>query len=330
MLIVIIVSWNVRDLLRACLCSLDAYSATSHAQQVIVVDNASSDGSIEMVRREFPGVFLVANTTNRGFTGGNNDGIKAAEGFFTGKRSEASYIFLLNPDAEVTPGALDTLLAYADRNPDAGMIGSQLVFPDGSTQSSRRRFPTLLTAIFESTWLQPYAPHRVLDSFYMRDMPDTDVCDVDWLYGAAMLVRRSTYAQCGILDEETFFMYSEEVDWCRRIKASPLVTTADSPLATTSRTWRIVFVPQARIVHHEGQSSAQVSAQRMVYFNTSKVRYFRKHHGALQAQILRAVLLSMFAYETLLEGAKWLVGHRRALRGQRVQSYMTVLRSRLQ
>ncbi|BCX02979.1 MAG: glycosyl transferase [Candidatus Roseilinea sp.] len=309
MIAVLIVSWNVRELLRACLLSLQRYPATSHEQSIIVVDNASGDGTLEMLYRDFPEVCVVANPTNRGFTGGNNDGLRKIDSIL-----DPDFILLLNPDTEVTPGALDALLACAEAHPQAGVIGPQLRYPDGDVQSSRRRFPTFWTALFESTWLQPIAPRAVLDHYYVRDRRDDEACEVDWVVGAAMLVRREAYRQVGGLDEHNFFMYSEELDWCRRIKAAG---------------WQVLYEPRARVVHHEGKSSAQVSAQRMIYFNTSKVRYFAKHHGRLQATALRLVLLGMFAWQWALEGAKWLAGHRRALRAERMRAYARVLRSGL-
>jgi GT2 family glycosyltransferase len=129
-----------------------------------------------------------------------------------------------------------------------------------------------------------------------------------------MLVRWEAYEQVGGLDEHNFFMYSEELDWCKRIKAAG---------------WKVIYDPRAQIVHHEGKSSEQVSAQRTIYFNTSKVRYFAKHHGRAQARLLRAALLAMFAWQWALEGAKWLLGHRRALRAERMRAYAQVLRSGL-
>jgi hypothetical protein len=314
MLAIIIVSWNVRDLLRSCLSSLQRYPATEHTQRIIVVDNASSDKSVDMVRQEFPDVQLAVNGSNRGFTGGNNDGIHAAEEWFAGADPASSFVLLLNPDTEVHPGALNTMLDFAKSHPQVGLIGPQLLYPDGSIQSSRRRFPTLMTSIFESTWLLPYAPGKILDAFYMRDVSDALTCDVDWVYGAAMLVRRSAYQQVGLLDEQAFFMYSEEVDWCKRLKNAG---------------WKIVYLPQAGVIHYEGRSSVQVSARRMIYFNTSKVRYIRKHHGRVQAAILRITLLGMFGCQLLLEGAKWLVGHKRPMRQERLHAYWAVLKSRL-
>jgi N-acetylglucosaminyl-diphospho-decaprenol L-rhamnosyltransferase len=317
MLVIIIVSWNVRKLLQACLKSLLRFPANTFRQEIIVVDNASGDGSAEMVRNEFPSVHLIANATNKGFTGGNNDGLRLADGLIASDPHDEAhqFLFLLNPDTEVKPGALDTLSAYAMANPTAGLIGPRLRYGDGSLQSSRRRFPTLLTALFESTWLQRYAPRHALHQFYMQDQADDEACDVDWVVGAAMFVRHAAYQQVGLLDEASFFMYSEETDWCKRMKDAG---------------WGVVYLPQAEVVHYEGRSSQQASAQRMKLFNTSKVRYFAKHHGAWQAELLRLWLLGQFVWQLGLEQVKWLLGNQRDLRAERMRAYLSVLRSGLQ
>jgi len=317
MLATLIVNWNVRDQLRACLRSLQQHPPTCHDQQIVVVDNASDDGSADMVRREFPNVHLLANRHNRGFTGGNNDGLRyIAQMIFNTSPAapSARFVLLLNPDAEVTSGALDALLEYAEAHPRVGIVGPQLRYPDGAVQPSRRRFPSFWTALFESTWLQSYAPRAILDHYYVRDRSDDETCEVDWVVGAAMLMRWTVYEQIGGLDEARFFMYSEEVDWCRRAKQAG---------------WRVAYHPAAIVIHHEAKSSDQAVAQRMIYFNTSKVRYFAKHHGPGQATALRLALLGMFAWQSALEGAKWLVGHRRPLRAARVRAYRQVLRSGL-
>jgi len=317
MLGIVIVSWNVREYLRACLLSVQQHPATRHGQRVVVVDNASTDGTHDMLRHDFPQVQVLVNSTNRGFSGGNNDGLRHLEQTaFAAEPQPADprFVLLLNPDAQVTSGALDELLAYAQAHPAVGVVGPQLRYPDGAVQSSRRRFPTLLTAIFESTWLQPIAPRAVLDHYYMRNYRDDETCEVDWVVGAAMLVRWEAYLQVGGLDERTFFMYSEELDWCKRIKNAG---------------WKVAYHPRAVIVHHEGRSSEQVVARRMIHFNTSKARYFAKHHGRAQAAALRLALLGMFAWQWGLEGAKWLAGHRRHLRAERMQAYAQVLRSGL-
>jgi GT2 family glycosyltransferase len=312
---VVIVSWNVRSLLQRCLRSMEvaershvpvssSQTGTGPAIEVIVVDNGSEDGSITMLRSDFPSVHTVANRDNRGFAAANNQGIAVARG---------RYVMLLNPDTEVVGPALSLMVAFADVNPRVAVIGPQLVFPDGSIQPSRYRFPTLLTAVFESTWMQRYAPRFILNRYYVRDQPDSETHDVDWVRGAAMMVRREAIAEVGPMDEG-YFMYSEELDWCRRMRDAG---------------WRVVYLPQAQVVHHEGKSSEQDVAARHVNFQTSKIRYFRKHHGAVAADALRLVLLSNYVCQVVVEGAKWLVGHRRELRARRLAAYLLVLRSRL-
>ena len=300
---VVVLSWNVRDLLRQCLRSTLANNRPA-ATEIIVVDNASGDGSVEMVRAEFPDVRLIVNVTNRGYTGGNNDGIAAATG---------RYALVLNPDTQIVGDALVTLVQYADARPDVGVVGPQLLNPDGGVQSSRRRFPTLLTGLFESTWLQSLAPRGVLRDYYVQDRPDGETQEVDWVMGACLLVRREAIQQVGMLDEG-FFMYSEELDWCCRIKHAG---------------WKIVYLPTAQVIHHVGKSSEQVVAQRHIYFQTSKVRYFRKHHGALAAGVLRFALLAMYLAQLVLEAAKGALGHKREMRRERARAYWQVLRSGL-
>ena len=154
---IIIVSWNVRELLQKCLRSILTQNGLT--LQIIVVDSASTDGSPEMVAenfsaQQFPQVELVACQENVGFPGGNNLGLARANG---------RYILFLNPDTVVQADALARMVSYLEQNPKVGIVGPQLLNDDGSVQSSRRRFPTLWTAFFESTWLQPYAPRAVLD-----------------------------------------------------------------------------------------------------------------------------------------------------------------------
>ena len=313
---VVILSWNVRDLLRQCLESIlnsqsssageagEATLAGPLTTEIIVVDNASTYGSADMVRAEFPGVRIIVNAVNRGYAGGNNDGIAAASG---------RHVLILNPDTLVLGNALPAMVAYADAHSQVGALGPQLLNPDGSVQSSRRRFPTLATALFESTWLQSLAPRGVLSHYYLLDRSDNATQEVDWLVGACLLVRREVIQQVGGLDER-FFMYSEELDWCRRIRQAG---------------WQIVYLPSARVVHYIGKSSDQVVAQRHIYFQSSKVRYFRKHHGELAGGLVRAALLAMYAGQLVLEAAKGALGHKRALRLERVPAYWQVLRSGL-
>ncbi|HOG46949.1 MAG TPA: glycosyltransferase family 2 protein [Anaerolineae bacterium] len=311
---VVTVSWNVRELLHRCLASLTHGTAPSpqglfplpgeRTLQILVVDNASSDGSAEMVRQSFPGVQVLASA-NRGFAAGNNAGIAASRG---------RYVLLLNPDTEVAGDALTTLLDYMDAHPDVGVAGPQLRYPDGRRQPSRRRFPTPLTGFWESTLLQRCFPrNRWAARYYVLDQPDDAEADVDWLVGAALLVRREAIAQAGLLDEG-YFMYSEEMEWCRRIRMQG---------------WRVVYQPAAVVIHHEGRSSEQVVAARHLYFQTSKLRYYRQVHGPLWTAALRGFLLATYTYDWAIEGAKWLVGHKRPLRAARLAAYGQVLRSGL-
>jgi N-acetylglucosaminyl-diphospho-decaprenol L-rhamnosyltransferase len=302
-LTVIIVNWNVRDLLRRCLLSI--LDPPHSNLEIVVVDNASSDGSIDMVRTEFPGVHLVVNNQNRGFTAANNQGLGVSRG---------RYLLLLNPDTEVVGDALTIMLSYMDAHPDVGTLGPKLLYPDGSLQPSRRRFPTFATALLESTVFQEWWPeNRTLRRYYMADTADDAVQPVDWVVGACLLVRRQAYEQVGGLDEG-YFMYSEELDWCKRLKAAG---------------WEVVYLPSATIIHHEGKSSEQVIASRHIHFQSSKVRYFRQHHGTLQAEALRAFLLATYVYQAVREGFKWLVGHKRPLRENRLNAYRQVLKSGL-
>jgi N-acetylglucosaminyl-diphospho-decaprenol L-rhamnosyltransferase len=327
---IVIVNWNVRDLLRACLRSLvrDQESGVRSQEsgppslipdpclltpEIIVVDNASTDGSAAMVAAEFPWVHLVANTENRGFTGGNNQGLALAQGH---------YVFFLNPDTEVVGDALATMLAYMEAHPGVGALGPQLRYGDGSLQSSRRRFPSFATALFESTplaWHWPDNPWA--RRYHMEDGKTFEVSQtskvsaepVDWVVGAALLVRRAALDRIGGFDEG-YFMYSEELDWCRRAREAG---------------WQIAYLPDAQVIHHEGKSSEQVVAARHIRFQTSKVRYFRKFHGAIQAEALRVFILASFAVEWAIEATKWVSGSKRPLRRDRLVAYGQLLRSGL-
>ena len=302
MLSVIIVNWNVRDLLRECLRSIEAGKG-GLSLEIIVVDSASSDDSVAMVRSEFPSVHLIACTENVGFPRGNNLGLQEARG---------DYLLLLNPDTVIVDDALAVLVSYLQVNPDVGVVGPQLLNPDGSVQSSRRRFPTVTTGFFESTWLEGLAP-GILRRYYALDLPDAATADVDWLTGACIMVPRSTYEAVGGMDEG-YFMYSEELDWCRRIKESGR---------------RVVYYPAAQVIHHVGKSSEQAVTARHINFNQAKLRYFRKYHGRFMAAILRVFLLAGYAWQIALESVKGLLGSKPILRRQRVRAYIDVLKSGL-
>ena len=304
----IIVSWNVRDLLQDCVNSIIVGRGHLNVE-VVIVDSASSDGSPQMVQDEFPQdrfpwIHLIACDNNVGFPKGNNIGLKTAVG---------RHILLLNPDTIVLGAALPQMVNYMDANPDIGVLGPQLLNPDKSVQSSRRRFPTMATAFFESSWLEPYAPAKLLQTYYAEDIADDAVADVDWVMGAAMLVPAHVVTQIGGMDE-AYFMYSEELDWCRRIKDAG---------------WRVVYYPEAKIIHYTGKSSEQAVTARHVNFQRAKLRYFRKYNGRFSAFILRLFLLCNYLWQIIVEGIKWLLGHKRPLRCQRIRAYWQVVKSGL-
>lgn len=302
---IIIVSWNVRDLLQACLRSVEGQGWVMNEElETIVVDSGSQDGTPQMVQAAFPWVRLVAERDNVGFARGNNLGLALAQGEF---------LLLLNPDTELHPHALTRMVSYLQERPEVGLLGPQLLNSDGSCQSSRRRFPGLATALFESTWLQPYAPRRLLQRYYAEDLPDDATHEVDWVVGACMLTRPAVVQQVGGLDEG-YFMYSEELDWQRRIRAAG---------------WRVVYHPAAQVTHHAGKSSEQVVTARHIHFQRAKLRYFRKHHGRGVYLLLRLWLLGNYMWQLGVEGVKWLVGSQRELRAQRLRAYWAVLQTGL-
>ena len=299
---IVILNWNVRDLLDRCLASIQS---SRYRLETIVVDNASSDDSVSMVRSKYREVSVIANAINRGFTGGNNQGIRAGHG---------RYVLVLNPDTEIVGDALDRMVTCLDAHAEVGALGPMLLNPDRSIQSSRRRFPTAAIGFFESTWLQGIAPRSMLRRYYMDDVSPEITQEVDWLTGACAVFRRSVLDQVGLYDEINFFMYSEELDLCRRIKQAG---------------WRILYLPEARVIHYVGKSSEQAVAARHIHFQTSKVRYYRKWHGRLTAASLQVFLLSSYLWQIGVESIKGLLGSKRDLRWQRVAVYWQVIRSGL-
>lgn len=298
---VCIVSWNVRPYLEKCLIALPS-ALSGLKYEIIVVDNASSDGSAVLAER-FPFVRWVQNDANVGFARANNQAIQLSQGRF---------LCFLNPDTEPQPGSLRLLARYLEAHPDVGVVGPQLRYPDGTVQPSRYRFPSVTVALAESTPLEWHWPQNPWARHYRcADRSPDEEQEVDWLNGACLLVRREVIEQVGGFDEG-YFLYSEELDLCRRARDAG---------------WRVVYVPQAVVIHHEGRSSEQVIAARHVHFNRSRVRYFRKFHGPVAAGVVKWGLRTEYALESALEGLKWVLGHKRPLRAQRVRAYWNVIRS---
>ncbi|HEY3229131.1 MAG TPA: glycosyltransferase family 2 protein [Roseiflexaceae bacterium] len=337
-LAMIIVSWNTRDLLRRCIESVHASLRGSEIDYtVVVVDNASIDGTPAMLRAEHPELLLLEPRRNLGFAGGNNlalrrvlSSVGAENPKLKTQNSKLDYVLLLNPDTEVVGDAIPRLVRYLDAHPDVAVVGPKLRYPDGSAQPSRRRFPTRMTYFWESTPLETRWPTNPWARRYCyADTPDDVEQEVDWLVGAALLVRRSVIERAGLLDA-SFAMYSEELEWQRRIRRLEirdwrLSSTPQSPISNLQST-KITYLPDAVIIHHEGKSSEQSLARRYLDFQRSRLRDARMVYGERFAAALRLFLRAAYGAELAVEAAKWLLGHKRALRARRVGVYWQVMR----
>ncbi len=272
---VVVVSWNVCDLLRRCLHSLSE-AADDVRVETVVVDNASTDGSAGMVRAEFPGVRLIALDENLGYAGGNNCGIAACSG---------RNVLALNPDTIVKPGALEAIVRKLDADGRVGAVAPKNLREDGRVRPSARRFPTYAAMLYRHLFFRGMQPLRgVYYNYRMRDFAWDRELPVDQPAGAALAVRRSVLEEVGGWDEG-FFMYFEEVDLCRRIK---------------SRGYEIRFVPEAEIIHLGGRSTRQMGARRRMVFFRSMFRYFEKHGNPARTRLFRVIFKAGYIMTTLV------------------------------
>jgi N-acetylglucosaminyl-diphospho-decaprenol L-rhamnosyltransferase len=257
---VIVVTWNAREHVARCL-----EAVTRGPWEVIVVDNASTDGTKELVRERFPSVRLVELPENRGFGAANNEGMRIAQG---------RYFLLLNSDAWPVGDAVERLVAFADEHAEAAVVGPRLLNPDGSLQPSVRGFPTLWRLATEYLFLRKLAPRSgIFNSFYGARFDHASVREVDWLYGPCLLVRPEGADAVGLFDED-FFLFSEETDWCYRFRAAG---------------WKVLFFPGADFVHLGGAShGGRVYRENL----RSHLRFFAKHRGPREAEQARRLLLA--------------------------------------
>jgi len=256
---VIVVSWNTRDLLDACLSSV---RARAPGAELIVVDNGSEDGSAARVRERFPEAVLIVNTSNRGFARAVNQGID---------RSTRSVIVLLNPDATLSEGAPDELLRALDADPAIGIAGAQLLDADGARQHSFDNVPTLASECLNKSLLRLLMPGRYPDKSRALE----GVTDVESVIGACIAIPRAAIEKVGSLDE-AFFVFLEETDWCLRMRRAGL---------------RVVHVPSARVVHLQGKSKATRPVLARIEYARSLFLFFRKHRGVAAWLVLRAARL---------------------------------------
>jgi N-acetylglucosaminyl-diphospho-decaprenol L-rhamnosyltransferase len=251
---VIIVNYKARELLLECLAAL-VPDVAPLASEIVVVDNDPGDGAPQAVAARFPAVRVIANAENVGYGRAANQGIRATSGEF---------VLVMNPDCEPRPGAVRTLIDFLRAHPRAAIAGPALLRPDGAIEHSARGFPDHFTFLFNRySLLTRLFPHnRHSRRYLLSDWDHRSEREVDWLSGAFLMVRRAAIDRVGGFDE-AFFMFNEDVDWCRRMKLAG---------------WVNVFVPGAQVVHHVGASRNRVAPRVIVERHRGMIHYFHKHH----------------------------------------------------
>jgi N-acetylglucosaminyl-diphospho-decaprenol L-rhamnosyltransferase len=259
----ILLNWNTRDLLRACLRSVYA-SRGAFTFQVCVVDNASADGSAAMVRAEFPQAQLIENSVNIGYPAGNNVGLRAF-GFGPGAEGEVRYALLLNPDTVLPTNALADMLIYMDAHPRCGAAGPKLILPTGELDlACRRSFPSPEISFYRMTGLSRLFPrHRRFGRYNLTYLSPEVETEVDSVVGAFMLVRREAIAQAGLMDE-TFWMYGEDLDWAFAIKQAG---------------WEVRYNPAVTVLHVK-RAASRMNPRAQIAFHESMLLFYRKHYAS--------------------------------------------------
>lgn len=282
---VIVVTYNNEQTIEGCSRPILA-QPFDFSIEVIVVDNASSDGTVALINREFPEVRLIQNKENIGLAKAINRGIKASRGM---------YVLMLNPDTVVRKNALKKLVKFADSDPRIGIVGPRLLFPDGSVQKEAQRFPTLWPMIF---WL--FRLHRIppffdlppLRGFLLRNFDYEKTQEAEHLMGAALLIRQEVFRQIGLLDEN-FWLWFEETDLEKRAKDAG---------------WRVVYYPEAEVVHLVGESTRKMNPFKLRYiWNKSLRYYFQKHRPHWEQIVLEPFFWLSYLPIPLLVLAKKLI-----------------------
>jgi len=284
---IIIVNWNTRDLLQDCLESM-FNTVESLTYEIIVVDNSSSDGSVEMLGGKYPQVKTIANRENRGFGAANNQGFAVMQG---------KYALLINTDAVLTAGAVDKLWAFAESNPRAAIVCGQLLNADGSKQNSIASFPTLLTLAANTSLLEYLFPERYPSKRYEHTLP----LEVDSAIGACILIRKRALDEVSVFDERYFFFFEE----------------TDMAFAMRRAGWRIYQVPNAFIYHLQGQSIGH-NAKSRIEFYRSRYQFLRKWHSPAYYRAAATIIFLRLLVNALSSGLGVLVtlGLSRGLRGK--------------
>ncbi|NOX61029.1 MAG: glycosyltransferase family 2 protein [Chloroflexi bacterium] len=276
-LAIIIVNYNTKALLRVCLRSVFA-SEGDFTYHVTVVDNASQDGSLDMVRAEFPQARAIAAPKNGGFAYANNLGLRSY-GFGQGAdlATLPRYALLLNPDTELPPRALAEMLDLMDARPELGASGPKLVLPDGSLDKAcRRAFPSPKSFIYRGIGLSKLFPNSPRFAQYnLTYLPEDEETEVDSVVGAFMLVRREAIEQAGLLDE-SFFMHGEDLDWAFRIKKAG---------------WKVWYYPKVQVLHHKGAASKGNPRVRVAFYQAMRI-FVRKHYREQTSPLLYWLIMT--------------------------------------
>lgn len=278
---IVVVNWNTLDMLRDCLASTFAGLGDLSAE-VIVIDNASEDGSPDMVAKEFPDAVLIRNTDNRGFAAANNQGFEIAQG---------RHILLLNSDTIVHGTVLAESVAWLEAHPDVGAMGCRVLNTDGTMQPTCHMFPSVLNQFLMATGLWKLKRPRFFGRMHMTDWQRDSERAVETISGCYLLVRRKVMDQVGLLDED-FFFFGEETDWCKRMRDAG---------------WRLMFAPVGEITHHGGGSVKKLNHKRDVMLTGAKVRLHRKHNGAFAAALVWLIAVGFNGSRGLFWSLVWLV-----------------------
>jgi hypothetical protein len=297
---IIIVNWNTCDIIRDCLKSI--YEQTCDITfEVIVVDNASSDSSVTMVRAEFPRLILIENTENRGFAAANNQGIAIANG---------RYNLLLNPDTVILDGAIQKSVIFAEQQPTCGVVGIRNDRPDGTLVKNCFQFASIQNMMISLFGLHRLFPrNRFLGRERMTWWDYLTTRQVDVVAGCFMLVRREAIDLVGGMDEE-YFMYGEEMDWCWQLQRAG---------------WKTFYYPEARIMHYGGMSATQNPVGMQVEQQKSYLRFIGKRQGPIARHVARILLLVSGLVRLGYWGLRWTVGSRntRLISSQKIRQAIT-------
>lgn len=273
---IIIVSWNTRDILAQCLTSIYLHPPEG-AYEIWVVDNASDDSSIEMLKSDFPDVRLIENTRNVGFAHANNQALQVCNG---------KNVLLLNPDTKVFPGTFKLLMDFLHSHSSAGVVGPRTLNPDHSLQTSCYPFPTLLREFWRLLHFDKFKPYG---TYSMSGWDTNNAKEVDVLLGACLLISKDVLDEIGFFDEN-YFMYTEEVDLCYRIRQSGKHN---------------YWLPQASIIHYGGQSTKQAATAMFLQLYKSKLQFFRKHYGKVAGFLYKLILFVTALPRLLLIFLAW-------------------------